>query len=144
MQFTEEQNDLFNYEGKAWLAHCISADFGMGKGIATQFNEKYNLKNHMIKNYMRDNWVGRGYCIPVKDFCVFNLVTKEKYHKKPTNETLRQALVHMKEYAVAHNISTIAMPTIACGLDGMQWSIVKKLIKAIFENTDIEIIVCKL
>ena len=32
MKYIEEKNDLFNYEGKAWLAHCISADFGMGKG----------------------------------------------------------------------------------------------------------------
>ena len=144
MIFIEEQNDLFNYEGKAWLAHCISADFGMGAGIVVQFNERYNLKNYMIKNHVRDNWSGKGYCIPVKEFKVFNLITKSKYNKKPTYETLRQALVHMRDYAVSHNIDRIAMPQISCGLDGQNWSVVRKLIKAIFENTDIEIIVCSL
>lgn len=142
MKFIEEKNDLFNYEGKAWLAHCISADFGMGKGIVTQFNERYNLKNHMIKNYFKDNWTGQGYCIPVKQFQVFNLITKDKYYKKPTYKTLRQAIVDMRNYAVAHDIHTIAMPIIGCGLDGLEWNNVRKEILNVFDKTDIKIIIC--
>ena len=142
MNFIEEKNDLFNYEGKAWLAHCISADFGMGKGIVVQFNERYNLKNHMIKNYVKNNWTGKGYCIPVKEFNVFNLITKDKYNKKPTYTTVRQALIHMKDYAIANNIERIAMPTIASGLDGLDFQKVRKIIAEVFVNTDIEIIVC--
>lgn len=144
MKLIEEKNDLFNYEGKAWLAHCISADFGMGKGIVVQFNERYNLKNYMIKNFPRNNWVGRGYCLPVKEYKVFNLITKDKYHKKPTYDTVRQALIHMRNYAVIDKINRIAMPTIAAGLDGLNWDKVRKVIIEVFTNTDIEIIVCSL
>ena len=144
MKFIEEQNDLFNYEGKAWLAHCISADFGMGKGIVVQFNERYNLKQHMIKNYVKNNWTGKGYCIPVKEYSVFNLITKDKHNKKPTYETVRQALIHMRDYAVVHNIDRIAMPTLDCGIDGLEYPRVKKIINEVFTNTDIEIIVCQL
>ena len=144
MRFIEEQNDLFNYEGKAWLAHCISADFGMGKGIVVQFNERYNLKNYMIKNYVRNNWMGKGYCIPVKEYKVFNLITKDKYYKKPTYDTLRQSLIQMKDYSVINSIEKIAMPTLGCGLDGLSWNKVKEIITEVFTNTDIEIIVCSL
>jgi O-acetyl-ADP-ribose deacetylase (regulator of RNase III) len=144
MKYIEEKNDLFNYEGRAWLAHCISADFGMGKGIVTQFNERYNLKQYMIKNFVRNNWVGNGYCLAVKEFKVFNLVTKEKTSKKPTYKTMRQALIGMKNYAVAHKIHTIAMPLVGCGLDCLEWGKVKEEIFTVFKDTDIKIIVCKL
>lgn len=144
MQFIEERNDLFNYAGKAWLAHCISADFGMGKGIVVQFNNRYNLKNYMINNFERNNWKGHGYCIPVEDYKVFNLITKEKYYKKPTYNTLSQALIDMKKYAVLHGITTIACPLLGCGLDSLEWCKVRNLIQNLFKNTDIKIIVCKL
>lgn len=144
MIFIEEKNDLFNYEGKAWLAHCISSDFGMGKGIVVQFNKRYDLKNLMIKNYVRNNWSGRGYCIAVKSFKVFNLITKKKYSDKPTYKTLKESLIKMKEYAVANKINKIAMPQIACGLDMLSWNKVRDIIQEVFEDTNIKIIVCKL
>lgn len=143
MKFIEEKNDLFNYEGKAWLAHCISSDFGMGKGIVVEFNRRYDLKNHMIKNHVKNNWTGKGYCIPVKQYKVFNLITKDKYYKKPTYKTLKESLIDMKNYAVSQNIKTIACPLIGCGLDGLDWMKVRDIIQEVFKTTDIKIIVCK-
>lgn len=145
MIFIEENTDLFNYEGKAWLAHCISSDFKMGAGIAVDFSRRYNIKNTLIKNYFKDNWSGKGYCIPIENKMVFNLITKRKYFEKPTYDTLRQALIGMKNYAVSKNINTIAMPRIGCGLDKLVWeNKVEKIIKEVFVNTDIKIIVCSL
>jgi len=34
MQYKEEIRDLFSVSEKYHLVYCISADFGMGKGIA--------------------------------------------------------------------------------------------------------------
>ena len=34
------------------------------------------------------------------------------------------------------------MPIIGCGLDRLEWSRVSNIIKEIFENDDIEILVC--
>lgn len=144
MNFIEEKNDLFNYEGKAWLAHCISSDFGMGAGIVVEFNKRYDLKNYMIKNHTRNIWIGRGYCIPVKDYKVFNLVTKQKVFQKPTYETLEQSLEHMKISAITNKIDTIAMCEIGCGLDGLSFNKVREIIKEVFNDTNLTIIVCKL
>ena len=144
MNFIEEKNDLFNYEGKAWLVHCISSDFGMGAGIVVEFNKRYDLKNYMIKNFVRNNWFGRGYCIPVSEYKVFNLITKNKVHQKPTYETLKQSLEHMKMHVVNLKVDTVAMPTIAAGLDGLSWDKVREIIKEVFNDLNITIIVCKL
>ena len=45
---------------------------------------------------------------------------------------------------VERGINRIAMPVIGCGLDKLDWHRVSKLIKEIFVNTEVEIIVCKL
>lgn len=33
MTYNERQQDLFSVSDEYYLVHCISADFGMGKGI---------------------------------------------------------------------------------------------------------------
>ena len=47
----EEIRDLFTVPEDYYLAHCISADFGMGKGIVVEFNKRFNLKNKLVKSY---------------------------------------------------------------------------------------------
>lgn len=144
MKYIEEKNDLFNYEGKAWLAHCISSDFGMGKGIVVEFNKRYDLKNYMLFYFEKKKWDDHGYCIPVEKFKVFNLITKYRYYQKPTLTAVMESLIDMRDYAVENDIKKIAMPTIAAGLDGLDWHMVSNTIQYVFAKTDIEIIVCKL
>ena len=46
--------------------------------------------------------------------------------------------------ARGEGITKIAMPRIGCGLDGLNWQDVKKALQDVFDNTDIEILVCVL
>ena len=57
---------------------------------------------------------------------------------------MRQALGTMKQICLSHGISCVAMPTIGAGLDKLPWEWVSSEIQRIFQDTDIEIIVCKL
>ena len=41
MQIKEVKGDLFSCSDSSSLAHCISADCGMGKGIAVLFKKKF-------------------------------------------------------------------------------------------------------
>lgn len=150
MKYSEEKRDLFSVTDDYFLAHCISADFGMGKGIVVEFNKRFDLKNKLKKKYSSfvDKW---DYCEPISDntaFCilesrVFNLITKRNYWLKPTYGTLRTSLELMKDIALDKNITKIAMPVIGCGLDRLQWNKVSEIIKDVFKDTDIEILVCR-
>lgn len=44
MIYKEEVKDLFTVTEDYYLAHCISADFGMGKGIVVEFNKRFDMK----------------------------------------------------------------------------------------------------
>lgn len=139
MTIHEEQRDLFTVPQGYYLAHCISADFALGAGIAKKFDEVYNMKFKLFKNY--DGYEYEcGDCLVVDN--VFNLVTKPKCYHKPTYESLKEALEAMKEYVLYFNIDKIAMPHIASGLDRLQWDQVLEIIKEVFEDTDVDILIC--
>lgn len=74
---------------------------------------------------------------------MFNLITKERYYHKPTLITMRLALEKMNKVCSENDIKKIAMPTIGAGLDRLKWDDVAKSIHTIFDDTDVEILVCK-
>lgn len=141
MRYKEQKKDLFSVDSNYYLAHCISADFGMGKGIVVEFNKRFDMKNklkQLYPNYLQ-TWTN-GDCL--KEGKVFNLITKERYYDKPTLMTFKNALIKLKETCLEENITKIAMPKIGCGLDQLNWNDVKRLLFETFEDTDIEIFVC--
>lgn len=146
MIYKEEVRDLFAVPEEYYLAHCISADFGMGRGIVVEFNRRFDMKRKLqskYPNYVNDwhhnNWCGD--CI-LEDR-VLNLITKERYFHKPTYDSITSALLICRLECVENNIQKIAMPIIGCGLDRLQWDRVSEIIKAVFRDTEIEILVCR-
>lgn len=148
MIYQEEIRDLFSVPDDYYLAHCISADFGMGKGIVVEFNKRFDMKNKLVSKYQDftrywDDEMNecKGTCILEGN--VFNLITKRNYWQNPTYDTLINSLLHMKVLVINNNVKKIAMPIIGCGLDRLQWDKVSEIIIDIFKDIDIEILVCK-
>ena len=145
MIYKEEKRDLFTVPEEYYLAHCISADFGMGKGIVVEFNKRFNMKTilqnkypNFVNDYHHYKWGGMA----LIEGRVINLITKERYWHKPTYQTMREAL-NIARLRLPSDCKKIAMPIIGCGLDRLQWDMVSEIIKEVFKNTDIEILVCK-
>lgn len=150
MKFEIANKDLFSVPQGYYLAHCISNDFALGAGIAKQFVDVYNMKFKLIelyrdgkkydKNLNKEQYVGQALLVDN----VFNLVTKERGFLKPTYDDLFEALVSMRNLMVDLYITKLAMPQIACGLDGLNWNRVEEMIYDVFEDTDIEILICEI
>lgn len=49
----------------------------------------------------------------------------------------------MREICQDNDIKKVAMPVIGCGLDRLNWNKVSEIIKKMFGDVDIEILVCK-
>ena len=140
MIYKEIYGDLFQVDKKYYLAHCISADFALGKGIAVEFNKRFDMKRKLHNQFIvnDDCWPT---CYMIDN--VFNLVTKEKYWHKPTYQTLRGALVDMRKHIERYDIKYVAMPMIGSGLDRLEWLKVSKLIQDVFNDVDVEILVVR-
>ncbi len=146
MEFREEKRDLFSVPDDYYLAHCISADFAMGKGIVVEFNRRFDMKNKLKAHYpdYLDRWQQekkRSGCILAGR--VFNLITKERYFQKPTYESLRGALECMKTLCGEKGVRRVAMPVIGCGLDRLEWEKVSAIIREVFSDKGVEVLVCR-
>lgn len=133
MKLIEIKGDLFDRKlehPSEYYVHCISRDYACGAGIAKEFNKRYNLSLRLLD-------LPRTSCMIIDD--VISLVTKPKYWLKPTYDSLRKALVDLKELCGENLVKTLVMPKIGCGLDRLSWKNVKKMLKEIFEDTDINI-----
>ena len=140
MTFHMYRCDLFDYADTHYLAHCVSADFALGAGIAVEFNKRFNMraKLHSLPKECRQ--VGKAILYDR----AFNLITKRRYFDKPIYPSLMEALLDMKEQCVCNGITKLAMPKIGCGLDSLSWGRVCTMIQCIFKDTDIDIVVCYL
>lgn len=142
MTFKEINGDLFKSDNMYTLVHCISRDCAMGAGIAVTFNNKFPEMKKQLKNTIRENDLQGYFAILYRgERNVINLITKEKYWHKPTYSSLKTSLLNAKQIILRNNIKHIAMPVIGCGLDRLQWSKVSAMIKEIFADTDVEIVV---
>lgn len=143
MIYKEIIDDLFKYKDNYFLAQCVSSDYynpySMSGGIVVMFNKLYNMKTK-IQQYGKTNSVTVGNIVVIDN--VFNLITKKMVYDKPTYNTIRNSIECMKQYAIKHNITKIALPAIGCGIDGLQWFNVSNILKEIFKDSNIELLVC--
>lgn len=143
MTINIEKRDLFTIPQGYYLAHCISADFSLGAGIAKKFDKVYDMSFKLFRDYpdYYESYEDNGEALLVDN--VFNLVTKKKYYHKPTYDSLTNALVDMKNMCECFNITKLAMPKIASGLDKLDWDKVYDIILDVFNDTDINIVICE-
>lgn len=138
MIYKETYKDLFSVDFKTYTpAHCISSDCEMGAGIAVPMKKKFKLGGlaqidaEMLKHPT---------CVYHNG--VYNLITKKRYYNKPTMQSMETALSYMRILVKKHKITHIVMPKIGSGLDRLSWPRVRERIKSIFEDVDVEILVC--
>jgi len=139
--FTEKTCDLFESDPSACLAHCVSRDLKMGAGIAVLFKKKVGRMNE-LKIQAAD--IGECAILDYGNRFIYNMVTKSRYFQKPTYDSVRAALIFMRDRMVANDMTQLCMPRIACGLDKLVWGNVRQMIIEEFQNTNISVTVCQL
>ena len=146
MIFKEEKRNLLSVDkDEYYFAQAISKDYAIVSEIIDNFDSTYNMKNPIMENGEQIIVSPDKSCILVNNK-VFNLIIKPSYYKKPSYETLKKSLLGMKIIMLKHtdiiNKSKLAMPKIACGVDQLEWDKVKEIIKEVFQDTNLEILVC--
>jgi len=140
---TEQVGDLFEIaENDACLAHCVSKDFQMSKGIAVLFKKKFGQVSELKCQGVQ---IGECGILPNDSTFIYYMVTKSRYYHKPTYDSVLKSLEHMRDHMVANSMTKLCIPRIGCGLDGLKWNGgVKELIEQTFCDTSIRVTVCRL
>ncbi|CAH0547092.1 unnamed protein product [Brassicogethes aeneus] len=139
----EEQKDLFTVSADYSLAHCVAEDLRMSRGIAVVFKNKFgrvddlrrqNPKVGEVLEIVNNEQIGNR--------SIFYLVTKQLSHQKPNYRDVWNALNKLRNTLLSKDIMNLAIPKIACGLDGLDWRIIRSMVEVIFRFSSIHILVC--
>lgn len=138
MMYKEIHRDLFSVDFTRYHpAHCIASDCVMGAGIAVPMKKKFKLGGLIQAG---PELLKHPTC--VLHHGVYNLITKKKSSGKPTLLSLEIALCKMRQQVIKNEHKFIVMPRIGSGLDGLSWPRVREIIKDIFKDVDVVILVC--
>lgn len=137
---TEKHINILELPKEYSLAHCISADLKMSKGIALSVKETFGDATPILS---RSN---PKVCdvIPIQfpNKLIYYLVTKNKYNQTPKIEDIKLTIKNLKACMDNHNDRNLSIPLLACGLDKHNWSDIKSIILNEFQNTNKQILVC--
>jgi len=158
----EVVGDLFGSADEA-LAHCVSENLAMGKGIAVEFKKRFGRVSELKEQACGVGQVAylefpaggaRDVVRPPADDAmglkppqtfVFYLITKKMHFHKPTYRSLEDSLRAMKDLIVRNRISTLSIPLLGCGLDKLVWKgrdpCVLSVIRNVFSDVNIRITV---
>ena len=146
MKYKVEKREILLVPRDYSIVYTMSNDFFNKKGLAAKLSNRYKSMNLTIKRaYKKQNDPSIkcvGFQPKHEKRYIIHLLVKERYNSKSDYNTLFDALIQLKDDLLAMDVKKIAMPKIGIGSEGLNWSKVEELIKTVFEDTDIEILVC--
>lgn len=136
---TEQQQDLFTVPSDYSMAHCVAEDLYMSKGIASVFKNKFGRISELLKQQPSS-----GQILKLTDGprYLFYLVTKKRSCEKPTYQTMWTTLLNLRGELARLGVKKLAVPKLGCGLDHLNWRVVRNMLEVVFEKTDVRILVC--
>lgn len=135
----EVEQDLFSAPEEYALAHCVAEDLRMSKGIAMVFRKKFGGIEELRRQKPE---VGKALSLNENGRKIYYLVTKQRSQDKPTYKDLWTTLKTLKRTCLEENVRQLAIPKIGCGLDGLDWRLVRSMVEHLFHKTGIDVLVC--
>jgi len=98
------------------LAHCVSRDLRMARGIATIFKRSFGGVPALAAQRAE---VGDVCFLQREGRHIYYLVTKRSYWMKPSMRSLRNSFRSMIAHMQTNGVTAVSIPEIGCGLDGL-------------------------
>lgn len=140
--------DFFNFDADIRIntVNCVGV---MGAGVALAFKNKYpemykEYKKACINGEIRPGkpqvWFDGD--LFSKGVTIINFPTKDHWRKPSEYEYIEQGLIWLRDYLKQYsNDFTITVPALGCGHGGLDWNIVKELIKKYLGELQINVLV---
>ena len=127
-----KRGNIFNCDCEA-VVNPVNTVGVMGKGLALQFKRAYP---EMYMDYLcacntRDLMIGKVHVWKVNDGLEFsyiiNFPTKNDWRNPSKLSYIEGGMIDLCRVIKKHNIHSIAIPALGCGLGGLDWIEVKNL-----------------
>ena len=140
------KGDLLHASTEA-LVNTVNTVGVMGKGIALQFREAYSRNYSVYRAACKAGNLKTGDVLAVQDESttgekwIINFPTKAHWKGDSQYSFIESGLKALHHKLVELNITSVALPPLGCGNGGLDWEVVKPMIKAELGDLPIEVIV---
>jgi O-acetyl-ADP-ribose deacetylase (regulator of RNase III) len=133
--------NIFNSKAQV-LVNPINCVGVMGKGLALEFKNRYpamaddyvfRCVHHEVK--LGEPYLYKGIRLP----WILQFPTKNHWRDTSRLEDIENGLVYFANNYKEWNITSIAFPQLGCGLGGLDWKDVKKVMEKTLKNVDMKI-----
>ena len=132
----EKHGDVFTTEA-TYIGHGVNCMGVMGAGIAKTVREKFPQVYKEYKwlcNSLDGLKPGCYFVYPENGKHIVNFATQRNPGPDATYEWLFTSLLRFSQQAVARipkNGNLVAIPELGCGIGGLEWPVVKKVIETV-------------
>ena len=138
MNIVEVSMNIFSAPQGYYLAQAISRDKNFKTGLPAQFEKVFDVSKKLRTVYDSDLTIGEAYLTGN----LFSLVVKDSSYDAPDRDALMDSIVSMRDIMEAEGVNKLAIPKLCCGKMGLEWDEVKAMFQIVFDDSDVNIIVC--
>lgn len=132
------QGDILKADAEA-LVNTVNCVGIMGRGVALQFKKAFpaNFKAYEVACKANQVQLGSMFVHDLNQLYnprfIINFPTKLHWKSKSRIDDIQSGLKNLIAIVQQHNIRSIAVPSLGCGLGGLNWDDVKPLITEAFQ-----------
>lgn len=131
--------DIF-LSGADALVNPVNCVGVMGKGLALQFKSRFPANFAAYRTACGNHQIQPGRMFVFETTSprrlIVNFPTKRHWRDKSRIADIQSGLHALTAEIRTRHIRSIAIPPLGCGLGGLDWSDVRRLIEAAFRNAD--------
>jgi O-acetyl-ADP-ribose deacetylase (regulator of RNase III)/uncharacterized protein YwgA len=138
--------DLLKADAEA-LVNTVNCVGVMGRGVALQFKKKFpkNYAQYKKACDAQEVTIGKMLIFPLGTLSnprfIINFPTKEHWRGHSQLSYIEDGLEALVAEVKAHDIRSVAIPPLGCGLGGLEWNEVRPLIERAFTSlTEVEVL----
>jgi O-acetyl-ADP-ribose deacetylase (regulator of RNase III) len=128
----ERYGDLFTTKAVA-LGHGVNCRGIMGAGVAKTFKTNFPINYAEYRDHCHRKILmpGKTLMVAERDKQIYNMASQLSPGPDASYLWLFNAALSAARIARRHGLHSIAIPQIGCGIGGLQWERVSKLLEAI-------------
>lgn len=137
VELAHPEHSIFT-SGCHWIVNPINCVGVMGGGLARDFKIKFPEMNAEYEALCEDHEIVPGQMWIWKDYVV-NFPTKNHYKYPSKLKYIIDGMLDLANQIIKHNVESIAIPKLGCGLGGLEWEEVKPFIIGALSDLNIKV-----
>lgn len=133
----EVNGELLESPAEYHIVSEIEKYYNFKSGINYELKRKFGTDKILESNKQIGDVVYFNY----EERYIIFLITKSKEKQLATSENMHFALLNLKHFCIKNSLNKLVMNQLG-KKDGLDWTKTRSMIRYIFRNTDIEIIIC--